>query len=174
MKLTRILAPALVALTATGCNSPETEANMPGLNNSLAITSFREAQINKAIIVQRTLYPYHFVTDTAELTKLGHRDLAVLAGYYSKHSGTINVRRGDATQVLYDQRVAAIIESLVAKGVAQGQLTVVDRFPAGDGIPSERVVKILENLDAPLTGAASQSSMDSGSTGGSSAGVGGY
>ncbi|MHC5211719.1 MAG: hypothetical protein ACYTG2_13450 [Planctomycetota bacterium] len=135
---------SLLALLA-GCNSPHSKENMHTRDNMFVVDSFRSAQVNKAIITQRTIWAYHFLTDTAELNQLGHRDLGVLAAYYVDHAGVIRIRRAGASQALYDTRVAAVVSHLVNAGVPKDQLTVTDAPPAGSGMPSERVVTVLSN-----------------------------
>jgi hypothetical protein len=161
---------SLLALLA-GCNSPHSEENMPGRENMFASDSFRSAQVNKAIITQRTIWAYHFVTNTSELNPLGMRDLGVLAAYYADHNkGDIRIRRAGASQVLYDERVAAVVNHLIASGVPKGQLTVSDASPVGSGIPSERIVTVLSEGLA-LTGAGTGSTTGSSGSSGSSSAV---
>jgi hypothetical protein len=133
---------SLLALLA-GCNSPQSEQNMPGRQSMFVGDAFSAAQVNKAIITQRTIWAYHFVTNTSELNQLGERDLDVLAKYYTEHKGDIRIRRAGAAQVLYDARVAAVVSHLMLAGVPKGQLTVTDAPPGGVGMASERVVSIL-------------------------------
>jgi hypothetical protein len=152
---------SLAALLA-GCNSPHSEDNMPGRQNLFSGDTFRAAQVNKAIITQRTIWAYHFVTNTAELNPLGMRDLSVLAGYFAQHKGDVRIRRSGASQVLYDARVAAVVNSMVAAGVSKNQITVTDAPPGGTGVASERVVTVLSEGLALSQGASGGSS---GSTG---------
>jgi|GEM_PF-4805929 len=50
--------------------------------NKLMADSFSDESIKNGIVAQHTVYPYHFVADTAELNELGERELEVLAAHY--------------------------------------------------------------------------------------------
>ena len=135
MKTARLSA-VLLALLA-GCAAPE---HMPVGTGDLLLA----ASLQRAIVAQSTLFPYHFVADSAELNALGQRDLAVLAKHFHDHSGTLAVRRGDASAALEDARVKAVLAALEAGGVAKGQVSVRDGLPGGDGLAAARVLEILK------------------------------
>ena len=151
MNLKLLVSCSLAATALAGCWSPASKEVMPGRQAMWAGDAIRAASLNKAIVSQHVMYPYHFVTNTAELNPLGMRDLAVLADYYREHPGALSVRRVGAAQALYDARIVAIMDTLKASGVAVERLTVADTIPGGDGISSERLVKILRE-PAVLTG----------------------
>jgi len=50
--------------------------------NELMVNSPFDESIENGIISQHTIYPYHFVSDTDQLTELCERDLEVLAAHY--------------------------------------------------------------------------------------------
>jgi len=151
MNLKSLLSCSTMAIALAGCWNPQSPENMPGRQSMWVGDSIRAAAINKAIVTQHVIYPYHFVTNSAELNKLGERDLNVLASYYIAHPGELSIHRAEASQTLYDARIVAVMDRLKASGVAIERLTVTDAFPGGDGIASERVVKILR-APAVLTG----------------------
>lgn len=165
-----ILSCSLVATALAGCWNPNSGEDMPGRQAMWTGDVIRAAALNKAIVQQHVMYPYHFVANTAELNPLGERDLKVLADYYLKHPGALSVRRAGASQTLYDQRVVAIMDKLKASGVAIERLTVADTNPGGEGISSERLVKILREpavLKGGTTGAeGGDSSSDSSASAG--------
>src|ERR1044071_5771977 len=70
--------------------APEQEAIDAALVHAVSDTA-----INNAIITQHTLFPYHFVSGTAELNELGQRELAVLCDHYRANGGAATVREGD-------------------------------------------------------------------------------
>jgi hypothetical protein len=146
-----ILSCSLMALALAGCWSPADPEVMPGRAGQWSGDVIRAAAINKAIVTQHVIFPYHFLANTAELNPLGQRDLTVLADYYRSHPGALSVRRMGAAQTLYDARVAAVLDKLKASGVATERLSVADSAPGGDGISSERLVQILRE-PAVLTG----------------------
>lgn len=112
--------------------------------------SVRNAAVERAIVVQHTLFAYHFVEDAAELNPLGRRDLSVLAAHLREHTGELNVRRGGVSKKLYDERVKAVAEALVHAGVAKEQFEIGDGPPDGGGITSERIISILARPSQPF------------------------
>src|SRR5436190_13611283 len=80
--------------------------------NRWTVQTLDDESISNAIITQHTLYPYHFVNGSAELNKLGERDVKVLAGHLVRTPGDISLRRGAEAQGLYDARVASVTKAL--------------------------------------------------------------
>lgn len=165
----------LLLLGFAACASP-TETRNPELEGRGARWSgdaVRNASLNNAIIAQHTLYPFHFVSGSAELNSLGQRDLNVLANHLVKSPGDVNVRRGDAPQALYEARVKAVLERLAAAGVQGGSVAVKDGLPGGDGMPSERVIVILKEKMSPVDtmSTGSRSNNSGNQTSGSSTGI---
>lgn len=111
--------------------------------NAWTIEAYTNRSIEQAILRQRTLFPYHFVVDTAELNELGERDLAVLAKYLQAHPGTLNLRRGGADEALYDARLERVRQGLSEWGVDLARVTLGDELPGGDGLVSERTLVIM-------------------------------
>jgi len=110
-----------------------------------------DVAICNGIIRQHTLFPYHFVDGAAPLNELGQHDLAVLAAHYKQYPGNLNVRRGDANEVLYQARVKTVLETLTQAGVEAGRIQVAEDLPGGEGMPSENVVNILKETEAAKT-----------------------
>ena len=127
-----------VLLALAACSSP-TERDPYGTGDLLLAAS-----LQRAIVVQSTLFPYHFVPDSAELNELGQRDLLVLARHFEKHSGNLAVRPGD-TPALGEARIRAVIEALTAAGVARDHVNVRDGLPGGEGLASARVLEIMKS-----------------------------
>lgn len=113
--------------------------------------AIRRASLDRAVVTQQCLYPYHFVTDAAELNDLGKRDLQVLAKHYRSHAGVLKLSRGDATEKVYAARTAVVIEKLSAMGVAAEQVTVTDGVPGGDGMTTERLIKAMQAAESEST-----------------------
>lgn len=137
----------------TGTGNP---AHLPwdeqrAANMMLAKPMFEES-VSNAIIVQRTLFDYHFVPAKAQLTELGERDLTVLAGYFKETGGQLNVRRAGASDGLYGARIEGVVRFLAAAGVEPGSLSVADSHAGGEGMPSLRFVLI--NLQFDESGGA--------------------
>src|SRR5262245_37131576 len=104
MKTSLIVA---LCLTLPGCGTlPGTQPR--GARVPPAGDLNRGASIDKALLVQKTLFPYHFVLDGSELNQLGERDVQVLAAHFRKSPGTLHVRRGDATAALHEARMRSV------------------------------------------------------------------
>ena len=110
------------------------------------IDGYRTQHVDDAIIRQRTLYPYHFEQDSAELNQLGMRTVHVLSMHYRDKSGTISVRAGGASDELYKARLAEVRQRMTDAGVDLARITIEDRLPGGDGISSDQVVIINERI----------------------------
>lgn len=113
------------------------------LANTMLANSFSDDSGKQGLILQHTMFPYHFVANTAQLNELGERDLQVLAGYYKEHPGQLSIRRGDASEELYARRVTAIVEFVHNEGLDRESIRINDALPGGDGMESERVLSIL-------------------------------
>ncbi len=165
MKRPTILILGLALVVLSGCRA--TYGTEPyGAGFPRAGDLIRGASLDKALIVQSTLYPYHFVVDGAGLNELGERDLHVLAAHFRQSAGSLHVNRGGAGDALYDARVKAVLAALVEAGVDGGQMKLAEGLPGGDGMPSERIVEILSK-PAPL-GATTVGTGVAGTTSGSS------
>jgi outer membrane protein OmpA-like peptidoglycan-associated protein len=68
----------------TGRLSPA-EINAAGAMFGQALT---DESVANAVITQRTVFPYHFVSGTTALTELGIRDLQILAAHFKKYPPT--------------------------------------------------------------------------------------
>lgn len=131
-----------------GCQSPAHIEESHAPFNAWTMEELTTQQEHNAIIRQRTIFPYHFVPDSAELTQVGERDVAVLADHFSKVSGgQVNLRRGDASEGLYAARAETLRTALAERGVTAGAVTVGDDIVGGDGISSRRALILLERSD---------------------------
>jgi hypothetical protein len=154
-----------LCLALTGCST--LYGTEPwGANAPTAGELIRGASIDKALLVQRTLYPYHFVLDGSELNALGERDLMVLAAHFRKSPGQLRVHRGDAPPALHEARMRAVMAALAADGVDAAQMKLSEGFPGGDGLPSERVIVILANQNPLGTTSSGSSGSSAAPTGG--------
>ncbi|MBI4602473.1 MAG: hypothetical protein HY721_10990 [Planctomycetes bacterium] len=141
----RLLAAALLALL-TGCRqAPRLEES--GEINTWLVKTVQDAAMKNAIVAQHTLYPYHFVDDAEGLNELGKADFHVLADHYLLHPGPLNVRRGGAPMALYEARVRKVRDLLGEAGVSAERVAIADGLPGGEGLSSERVLRILEEED---------------------------
>ena len=100
--------PLLMLAALVGCRSSASEGPAPATSEMWVSRWINEATQNEAILREKTVYPYHFVPETAELNDLGLRTVSVLAGHFVQHDGSMNVRQGDASEALQDARLAAV------------------------------------------------------------------
>ncbi len=141
MKATnRILA---LLLLATGCGTPAGKTDMPQMHDKWVGDHVRRAQMEEAALVERILYPHHFVPHASRLSPLGERHLALLVTDLSEAPGELVVRRGTADEALYAARLEVVKDGLLAAGLAEGDFTLADGHPDGRGVSSDRVIEVL-------------------------------
>ncbi len=102
-----------------------------------------EASVENAILAQHTLFPYHFVPNSAELNELGMRDLGVLARHYQENPGRLSVRRSGTEQGIYRARLDRVGQLLRQAGVNVAAVDIADAPAGGEGMDSEQVLHIL-------------------------------
>ncbi|MBL7214998.1 MAG: hypothetical protein ISS71_04905 [Phycisphaerae bacterium] len=125
--------------------------------NRAIVGSYSDLAIQNAIIAQHTLYPYHFVNNSADLNTIGDRDLSVLIKHFQQNPGEITVQKGSADDLLYQARGLMVYEKLLEAGIAQNKINITDGMPGGDGMPSGSVIQILEKAkDTPGSGGGMQ------------------
>lgn len=157
MKRYGILVACLICGLIVGCEENQYESRGERNLDAELVSTLNNIGVENAIITQHTLYPYHFDPDSPELNGLGERDLSVLARHFANKAGTLNVRRGDTPVGLYEARVTNVLEKLKTAGVETSRLSISDGMPGGTGMPSERVVTILEK-EAARSGRQTQAS----------------
>ncbi len=167
MKRLMILAMSTLIGATTGCKITSPPMEDRGRTNAWLMQSIRDTSVDRAVIEQHTLFPYHFISNGAMLNELGKRDLEVLAAHYGEHSGRLNIRQGNIAADLYEARVATVVDALAVEGVERESITIADALPGGDGMASEHVVTILEDETAPASLSPSGSTTGGGQTGAS-------
>ena len=144
MKLYMIITMGFFCILIVGCSETVEKSQDRHLINSELINSYNDIAVQNAIISQHTLFPYHFVKNGAALNELGQRDFGVLTKYFMKHPGHLNIRRNDSSMDLYQARVNFVLEKLKEAGIDAEQIRISDGMPGGPGMPSERVLLILQ------------------------------
>ena len=166
-----------LALGAPACRSTYEPGGPIGTRNMWAAKEIHQASLHQAILAQSTFYPYHFVTNASTLNELGWRDLQVLAEHFVAHGGSLSVRRANAPEELYNERVKAGQDALAAAGVEAGRVKISDSLPGGPGTTSERMLEVMENIHKELeiqdASTSSQSSSSGAGTASSSSTAGG-
>jgi hypothetical protein len=122
------------------------------------IDLYSDLAIQNAIITQHTVYPYHFVNNSAVLNPLGQRDLAVLARHFAQNPGELNVRRGDVDPALYQSRMETVKARLAEGGVDVSRIRMYDGLAGGEGMPTSEIIEVLARSRDPLTNTGSSDS----------------
>ena len=121
------------------------------LINAELVNALNDTAMRNAIISQHTIFPYHFAENSDKLNELGGRDLSVLAGHFKDNPGPLNIRRNNTTEELYQARVNFVLKRLKEAGV-ETSISVSDGMPGGDGMPSEKVLNIMESKNQSTQG----------------------
>lgn len=143
----------LCGVMLCGCNENQQVADEPNLKEVPVLDLYKDLAIQNAVITQRTVYPYHFVNNSATLNTLGQRDMAVLANHFAQNPGELTVRRGEAAGELYQQRLETVMARLAEGGVDRGRIRVGDGMPGGDGMSTSEIIGVLERSREPLSNA---------------------
>ena len=115
---------------------------MRGVGDMWAGEWVSRAATRQALLSQSAVYPYHFVTNSAELNVLGRTELRVLAEHMRAAPGTLYLPRGGQSEALYDDRVATIRAHLVDHGVT-ADIPIIDGPSPMRGASGSRNVEIL-------------------------------
>jgi hypothetical protein len=143
MKLADVAIICVVGGLLVGCEHRVSKQDASRKLDTELVNVLNNIGLENAIVMQHTLYPYHFIQNSDQLNELGQRDLGVLAKHFQKYPGALSIRRGDAPAELYDARVAQAVEKLRQAGVKTDLVQVSDGMPGGAGMASERVIKAL-------------------------------
>lgn len=159
----------LCALGPVGCHPPVKSGTV---DKWLAV-AVQDAAVRNGILAQQTVYPYHFVEDSGELNALGMTDLRVLADHYRLYPGELGVRRGGARAEVYEARLRAVRDALADGGVDTSRMKLGDFLQGGEGMASERVIRVLEASYEKSQGSGDRERRPSGSSAGESRGASG-
>lgn len=134
---------SLFCILVAGCNEQATVNTERQVNIGL-MSSFSDIAMQNALIAQHTLFPYHFVMDSAELNELGEHDFSVLVKHFTEKPGHLNIRRDNVSTEIYNARVTLIHDRLEEAGIDTGRIRISDGMAGGPGITTERILQILE------------------------------
>jgi type IV pilus biogenesis protein CpaD/CtpE len=99
-------------------------------------------QVRAGVLRQRALFDHHFLPESAQLSRLGSRDLAILARGLGESGGRIALPQGSASAELHNARVALVRDTLVAMGVAAEAISVDTGAAGGSGIAAADALSI--------------------------------
>ncbi|MFC1793233.1 hypothetical protein ACFL3Q_06560 [Planctomycetota bacterium] len=144
MKPSKMIMTVLFCILIVGCQEKMAEGPSNHRINSQLVKSYNDIAMQNAIVSQHTLFPYHFVTNGAELNELGQRDIEALTSHFMKYPGKLNIRRHNTDADIYEARVNLVHERLQEAGIDMERIRISDNMPGGSGITSERILIILE------------------------------
>jgi hypothetical protein len=112
--------------------------------NRKIVDTYSDLAIQNAIIAQHTLYPYHFINNSAQLNGLGERDLSVLVQHFHDNPGQLVLQQGGTESLLYQSRAQTVYEKLLQGGIPDEKIRITDGMPGGNGMASNSMIEILE------------------------------
>ena len=99
-------------------------------------------QTRLGVIRQRSLYEVHFKQDSAKLSNLGQRDVAILAEALRSEGGRISVPKGIASDTLYAARIEQVRLALVEAGIDMANVKIGDENAGGIGTSTYQALLI--------------------------------
>lgn len=155
MKLNvRLLAAGLLCVVMAGgctCNQEKKTVESNVVKEPHVIDLYSDLAIQNAIIAQHTIYPYHFVNNSAALNALGQRDLAVLANHFAQNPGELTVRRDQADNALQQARIETVMARLSEGGVEASRIRISDGMAGGAGMSTSDIIEVLVRSREPFT-----------------------
>jgi hypothetical protein len=136
-----------VLVTVTGCRQ-DMHSGTGRAGDIQLVSMVNNIAVENAIITQHTLYPYHFEPAGAKLNELGLSDLDVLIRHYREHAGTLNLRRGETSNEVYQARILYVIDRLRKAGIERERVEIKDGMAGGPGMASEQVVEVMKKASA--------------------------
>lgn len=103
-------------------------------------------QTRLGVIRQRSLYEVHFKPDSAKLSNLGQRDVAILAEALRSEGGRISVPKGIASDTLYAARIEQVRLALVEAGIDMANVKIGDEDAGGIGSSTHEALLIQADI----------------------------
>ena len=103
-------------------------------------------QTRLGVIRQRSLYEVHFKPDSAKLSNLGQRDVAILAEALRSEGGRISVPKGIASDTLYAARIEQVRLALVEAGIDMAHVKIGDEDEGGIGSSTHEALLIQADI----------------------------
>ena len=143
-----------VTLLLPGCSKPPPkQTDSVVLKDDVQLAADKEYvrepfndQTRLGVIKQRTLYEMHFKPDSAKLSNLGKRDVAILAEAMRDDGGRISVPRGTTSDTLHAARIEQVRATLVEAGIDLTRVKIGDESTGGSGVNTIDAVLIRENI----------------------------
>ena len=143
-----------VTLLLPGCSKPPPkQTDSVVLKDDVQLAADKEYvrepfndQTRLGVIKQRTLYEMHFKPDSAKLSNLGKRDVAILAEAMRDDGGRISLPRATASDTLHAARIEQVRATLVEAGIDLTRVKIGDESTGGSGVNTIDAVLIRENI----------------------------
>lgn len=103
-------------------------------------------QTRLGVIRQRSLYEVHFKPDSAKLSNLGQRDVAILAEALRSEGGRISVPKGIASDTLHAARIEQVRLALVEAGIDMAHVKIGDEDEGGIGSSTHEALLIQADI----------------------------
>lgn len=144
----------LASLGMTGCNTapkpdPDRRQIPDKVQYELDKQFVRDPFIDQArqgVLRERSLNDSHFEPNSARLTPVGRRDLAILADALRTDGGTIAVQRGSCTAKLYEARLAEVRQRLIAAGIREDRFALDDGPAGGSGVATDVALVVRKEM----------------------------
>ena len=141
-------------LSVTGCSKPPPKhTDSVILKDDVQLAADKEYvrepfndQTRLGVIKQRTLYEMHFKPDSAKLSNLGKRDVAILAEAMREDGGRISLPRATASDTLHAARIEQVRATLVEAGIDLTRVKIGDESTGGAGVNTIDALLIRENI----------------------------
>jgi hypothetical protein len=144
MNLIRVLTALMFVATLAGCCHQDPYVDRDAqLIDEASMDATRLPPIDQAVIIQHTLYDYHFAPGKDALTEVGRHDLKVLADHFCRQGVSVNVVRGPVPQDLYEARLHTVSKCLVDSGIPAARVQLTQGMAGGPGFPGQWVVRIM-------------------------------
>lgn len=144
----RVSAASIVASLLIGCGGPSKKQEKlarvdDSEQNQRIIESSFTHQISAGTRMDRTIYPYHFTVGEAELNRLGEEQVDQLTEGGATRSFSVNIPQGNVPAELHQARVKAVRARLVANGIGDDKIAVVDQRPGASGVATSVMMSFM-------------------------------
>ena len=134
-----------------GCQSQDRSGNMSDpsprayqeADRWMVSQPFRD-QAENAVSQERVIYPGRFVSGSADLNRLGKKDISTIAQV--AHSGPVMVivRRGNVSDQLYSLRVSSVVAEFSTHGIDSSRLDISSLSSDSVGTPTTEVIRVIK------------------------------
>ena len=144
----QVTAASLAAALLVGCGGPSKKQEKiaqidDSEQNQRIIQSSFAHQVTAGTRMDRTIYSYHFLVGEAELNRLGEDQIDQLTEGGALRAFTVNIPQGGVADELHKARVEAVRARLIANGIAEDKIAIVDQRPGGQGVATSVLMSLM-------------------------------